>query len=375
MKYRVMPGTGEELSALGFGCMRLPVREDGTVDSAEATRIIRAGIDGGINYVDTAWPYHGGDGELFVAEALRGGYRKKVKLATKLPCWLTESHDDFDGFLGKQLDRLETDHIDYYLLHALNQGRWDHVTALNVFSFLDRAKRSGKVKNVGFSFHDGPDLFSTVLGAYDWDFCQIQYNFIDQNYQAGRTGLKEAYDRGIGVIVMEPLRGGALVQSVPDGVKELLGRETPGRSPAEWGLRWIWDQKEVSVVLSGMSSMDQVEQNLLAAENGQPDNLTDRERETMDKVARIYMDRMAVNCTGCRYCMPCPAGVKIPECFAQFNKVTMLDDLAGAKQFYTAFTKDGGKASQCVECGKCEAACPQNIPIRKALKEVVATLE
>jgi predicted aldo/keto reductase-like oxidoreductase len=375
MKYRKMPKTGDELSALGFGCMRLPMGEDGKVDTDEAVKVIRRGIDGGINYVDTAWPYHDGDGELYLAKALKDGYREKVFLATKLPVWLAEKPKDMDDFLDRQLERLETDHIDYYLVHALNEARWRHAESIKVGDFLDRAKRAGKIKNAGFSFHDGLDLFETILNAYDWDFCQIQYNFIDRNYQAGEKGLKAAAKKGLGVIVMEPLRGGALVRTVPEDVARIWRENAPGRSPAQWGLRWLWDQPEVSVVLSGMSSMEQVEDNLEAAEQGYPENLTETERAAVDKAARIYMDRMAVDCTGCRYCMPCPAGVKIPECFAQYNKVTMLDDLAGAKQFYGVFTKDGGKASQCVECGKCETACPQNIPIRKALKEVVQLLE
>ena len=375
MKYRKMPKTGDELSALGFGCMRLPMGEDGKVDTDEAVKVIRRGIDGGINYVDTAWPYHDGDGELYLAKALKDGYREKVFLATKLPVWLAEKPEDMDDFLDRQLERLETDHIDYYLVHALNEARWRHAESLKVGGFLDRAKRAGKIKNAGFSFHDGPDLFDAILNAYDWDFCQIQYNFIDRNYQAGEKGLKAAAEKGLGVIVMEPLRGGALVRTVPEDVAKIWRENAPGRSPAQWGLRWLWDQSEVSVVLSGMSSMEQVEDNLEAAEQGYPENLTETERTAVDKAARIYMDRMAVNCTGCRYCMPCPAGVKIPECFAQYNKVTMLDDLAGAKQFYGVFTKDGGKASQCVKCGKCETACPQNIPIRKVLKEVAQLLE
>ncbi|MCF4151896.1 aldo/keto reductase [Dethiosulfovibrio sp. F2B] len=375
MKYRKMPKTGDELSALGFGCMRLPMGEDGKVDTDEAVRVIRRGIDGGINYVDTAWPYHDGDGELYLAKALKDGYREKVFLATKLPVWLAEKPEDMDDFLDRQLERLETDHIDYYLVHALNEARWRHAESLKVGEFLDRAKRAGKIKNAGFSFHDGLDLFETILNSYDWDFCQIQYNFIDRNYQAGEKGLKAAAKKGLGVIVMEPLRGGALVRTVPEDVARIWRENSPGRSPAQWGLRWLWDQPEVSVVLSGMSSMEQVEDNLEAAEQGYPENLTETERTAVDKAARIYMDRMAVNCTGCRYCMPCPAGVKIPECFAQYNKVTMLDDLAGAKQFYGVFTKDGGKASQCVECGKCETACPQNIPIKKSLKEVAVLLE
>ncbi|MCF4115096.1 MULTISPECIES: aldo/keto reductase [Dethiosulfovibrio] len=375
MKYRKMPKTGDELSALGFGCMRLPMGEDGKVDTDEAVKVIRRGIDGGINYVDTAWPYHDGDGELYLAKALKDGYREKVFLATKLPVWLAEKPEDMDDFLDRQLERLETDHIDYYLVHALNEARWRHAESLKVGGFLDRAKRAGKIKNAGFSFHDGPDLFDAILNAYDWDFCQIQYNFIDRNYQAGKKGLKAAAEKGLGVIVMEPLRGGALVRTVPEDVDKIWRENAPGRSPAQWGLRWLWDQPEVSVVLSGMSSMEQVEDNLEAAEQGYPENLTETERAAVDKAARIYMDRMAVDCTGCRYCMPCPAGVKIPECFAQYNKVTMLDDLAGAKQFYGVFTKDGGKASQCVECGKCETACPQNIQIRKGLKEVARLLE
>lgn len=298
-----------------------------------------------------------------------------MKLATKLPGWLAEKPEDLDEFLDNQLKRLETDHIDYYLIHALNEWRWNHVKELGVFDFMKRAVDSGKVKNIGFSFHDSLDLFKEIADSYDWDFCQIQYNFIDQNYQAGREGLKYASEKGLGVIVMEPLRGGTLVKTVPEEVAGIFEGAAPGRTPVEWGLRWIWDQPEVSLVLSGMSSMEQVEENLVTADDGYVNNLSEEERVIMDRVARIYKDRMAVDCTGCRYCMPCPAGVKIPECFAQYNKVTMLDDLKGAKNFYGIFTRNGGKASQCVECGKCEEACPQNIPIRKMLKKVVDLLE
>ena len=381
MLYRKIPKNGDELSILGFGCMRLAVKDDGSIDEERAMKQIRYAIDHGVNYVDTAWPYHMGQSEPFVGRALADGYREKVKLATKLPSWLIQSREDMDTFLDAQLKKLKTDHIDYYLVHALIGELWDTVEKLGVVDFLDKAKADGRIKNAGFSFHGAGDDFNRIVVAYDWDFCQIQYNFLDEKNQAGTAGLEYAASKGLGVIIMEPLRGGNLTKNVPPAVKKIWDEAPVKRTAAEWALRWIWNHPEVTVVLSGMNDEAYIRENLKVADKAYPNSLTGNELELVKRVEGKYRELMKVGCTGCRYCMPCPSGVNIPLCFETYNNLYMADDPNGEKFMYAA--RLGGAlglgtpefASQCVQCGECREKCPQHIDIPAVLECVVKDLE
>lgn len=377
MLYRKFGKTGIEVSALGFGCMRLPLarpdakfhESDDEIDEAKATELIHWAIDHGVNYLDTAYPYHGGNSEPFVGRVLKGGYRQKVHLATKLPSWLIETRDDMDRYLDEQLTRLQTDCIDCYLVHTITRTFWPNLLKHGLLDFLDSALNDGRIRFAGFSFHDDLDLFKETIDSFHWSFCQIQYNYMDENYQAGRAGLEYAAARGLGVAVMEPLRGGRLAANVPPEVQQLWDSAPVRRSPAEWALRYLWDQPEISVVLSGMNRMEQLEENVRIAGEVLPNTLTAEERTVIDEARRIYRERIKVDCTGCGYCMPCPSGVDIPGCFTLFNNAHILDDVLTHRIFYNVHIGPSHKASNCVECGECEEACPQHIPIRAFLKE------
>jgi hypothetical protein len=374
MLYRKMQKGGPELSILGFGAMRLPVLADGHVDVPEAARMIRYAIDHGVNYVDTAYPYHNGESEPAVGNALMGGYRERVHLATKLPGWLIGSREDMDRYLEEQLAKLRTDRIDFYLLHGLTSPFWERLSSLGVLEFLDDALSDGRIGYAGFSFHDTTKLFKEIVKAYDWTFAQIQYNFMDEDYQAGTRGLRYAAKKGLGVVVMEPIRGGLLAREVP-GIGEIWEKAPVRRTPAEWALRWVWNHPEVTVVLSGMSTFDQVVQNLSYAETGFPESLTKKELRVYDRVRKEFRKRMAIPCTGCRYCQPCPHGVSIPECFELYNQAHMYDAKESVAQTYTAFLGgffDGvpAYASCCQDCGECEEKCPQGLPIRENLRRI-----
>ena len=353
--------------------MRLPTigNDDSQIDEEKAVHMIRYAIDSGVNYIDTAYPYHGGMSEFLVGKALQGSYREKVYLATKLPSWLIKSRGDMDCYLCEQLERLRTDYIDLYLLHALNRDFWDLAKKHRVFDFLNSALKDGRIKYTGFSFHDNLDMFKEIVDSYQWDMCQIQYNFMDENFQAGKTGLMYAASRGLGIVIMEPLRGGYLVSSPPEILKIWDSAETK-MSPVEWSFRYLWDHPEISVVLSGMSAMEQVKSNLEIAEKGFPDSLTEEERKLISKAREIYRSKTRVYCTGCRYCMPCPSGVNIPESFKHLNNAEMFNNVEGEKLLYGGLE---GKASNCTECGECEEKCPQKTPIRGMLKEVVKLFE
>jgi predicted aldo/keto reductase-like oxidoreductase len=373
MLYRKMKKADRDLSILGFGCMRLPVLENGHVDEPEAVRMIRRAIDEGVNYVDTAYPYHNGESETVVGNALQDGYREKVNLATKLPSWLVEERGDMDKYLDEQLKKLQTDHIDFYLVHSLMGESWEKMESLGIKDFLDDAISGGRITYAGFSFHDTYPDFKKIVDSYDWTFCQIQYNYMDEKYQAGTAGLRYAARKGLGVVIMEPLRGGLLAKQVPAAI-DIWARSPEKRSPAEWGLRWVWDHAEVTVVLSGMSSMIQVEENLKSSEKGLPDSLGKADLALVNKVKRLFRSRMKVPCTGCGYCKPCPNGVDIPECFSSYNIAFMYEDIERAKSLYWFGTR-GGEASKCAECHECENICPQCIPIPEKLKEVKAMFE
>jgi len=382
MLHRTMPKNGDQLSILGFGCMRLPVEQSGAIDQERAIRQIRSAVDRGVNYVDTAWPYHGGYSEGLLGRALKDGYREKVKIATKLPSWLVNTRQDMDSYLNRQLERLDTERIDYYLLHTLEGELWDKLDGLGVREFLDQALADGRIVNAGFSFHGAADDFRRIADAYPWTFCQIQYNYLDEQSQAGTAGLEYAASKGLGVIVMEPLRGGNLaLPDAPPAVKEIWDEAEEKRTPVEWALRWIWDHPEVTVVLSGMNEESHIEENLAIAETAGANSLTDAEREIVTRAAEKYRELMKVGCTGCGYCMPCPMNVMIPVIFDVYNKMHLFGNKAEAKFVYAARMSgvltgsEPGYASQCVECGQCVEKCPQHIEIPQHLADVVEQLE
>ncbi len=382
MLYRQAGQTGERVSILGFGCMRLPTvgGKSGVIDEPKAQAMVDYAIANGVNYFDTAYVYHSdvpfqaGAGELFVGKALKP-VRQQVHLATKLPSWFVETRADMDRYLNLQLERLQTDRIDFYLLHNLNEATWNNLSQLGVTAFLDAALADGRIKHAGFSFHDEAPLFKKIVDAYRWSFCQIQYNFMDENLQAGREGLLYAANKGLGVIVMEPLRGGTLAANLPAEVQAAWERAATKRTPAEWALRFVWDRAEPCVVLSGMTTMDHVVENVRVANDGLPNSLTDPEHALIQEVREIYEARTRVNCTSCRYCLPCPNGVDIPANLQQLNNVFIYGDTNFPRFFYHHILKEEQRASNCDDCGTCEDLCPQEIPVRDKLKEVAKELE
>jgi hypothetical protein len=356
--------------------MRLPVigGDMSKIDEPETARMIRYAIDHGVNYVDNAWGYHGGQSEPVVGRILHDGLREKVFLATKLPQWLVKTHDDCDKYLNQQLERLQTDHFDFYLLHSLGKASWERLAALDVGRFLDRAIADGRIGHAGFSFHDEGASFGPIVDGYNWTFCQIQYNYMDTNEQAGTAGLRYAVSKGLNVIVMEPLRGGRLTKQVPESVLALLKESGIDMTPAELALRWVWNDPEVSLVLSGMSAMEQVEENVRVADDALPNSLTRRELDAIEKIKQLYIERTEIACTDCKYCVPCPQKVDIPEIFRIYNDLRIYGDASSARGFYSMFMKPENKADKCAECGECEEKCPQGIGIRELLKKAHAEL-
>jgi uncharacterized protein len=370
MQYHTIQKTGEKLPALGLGCMRLLKKSDGKIDEDAAITIIRRAICSGISYIDSAWIYHDGDNERVVGKALEGKWRKKAFLVTKLPSWDVNSREEMDEYLTEQLRRLGTDYLDAYFLHALSKDRWEKLLSLGVIDYLDQAKTEGKIRYTGFSFHDTYDAFHEIIDSYDWDLCQIQYNYLDEEYQAGLKGLKYASSQNVSVIVMEPLRGGLLSNNLPDKTVSVLNSSPVQRTPSEWGLRWVWNHPEITVVLSGMNSENQLRENTQTADQVAPNSLLPDEHEIIRQVRDIFNDAIRVPCSGCGYCMPCPSTVNIPECFAQLNYAAISGDVEYARFFYDGLLIESGYASLCVKCGACEEKCPQGIRIRDVLTEV-----
>jgi predicted aldo/keto reductase-like oxidoreductase len=365
MQYRTFGKLDWKVSALGFGCMRLPTigGENANIDEPEATKMVHYAIDRGLNYVDTAYPYHGENSERFVGRALKGGYREKVRLATKMPCWKVETAEDFDLLLNEQLEKLQDEHIDFYLLHALNKERWTKVRDLGVREWAERAIADGRIGYIGFSFHDDYDAFQTIIDEYDgWTFCQIQHNFIDIENQAGTKGLRYAASKGLAVVIMEPILGGRLVDP-PDPIQQIWGGAAKKRTPADWALQWLWNQPEVSVVLSGMSAMQHVEENVASAEVSGVGTLTEEELALFDQVRKKYQELCPIPCTKCGYCMPCPNGVDIPRNFAVYNEGVMYDKPDRAREEYNNWMPEEKRASACIQCRECEEKCPQSIVI------------
>jgi hypothetical protein len=369
---------GDRLSILGFGCMRFPTK-GGAIDETRAIHMIRSAIENGVNYFDTAYIYHAGKSESLLGKALEDGYRERVNIATKLPPYMVNKLDNAKKIIATQLSRLRTDHIDYYLLHMLTDlAMYKKMESLGVMEYLEELKRDGTIGNIGFSFHGSKQDFEQILKSYPWDFCQIQYNYLDENNQATKSGLILAHEMSIPVIVMEPLRGGKLVTGLPKSVMKAFEECDSKKSPAEWGLRWIWNHKEVNVVLSGMSDEAQVEENIRIAGDARENSLTEKELEVFNRVKKIMNEKIKVPCTACAYCMPCPHGVNIPGCFASYNEKYLLDDkMYKIKYAQTlgAMSATPAYASQCKECGKCELHCPQKIEIRKELKNVSREME
>lgn len=382
MQYRTFGKTGLEISALGFGCMRFPVIDQNPtrIDEEKATQMIHQAIEQGVNYLDTAYPYHAtdfskpGNSEPFLAKALKNGFREKVYLATKLPCWLVESPGDMERYLDEQLARLETDYLDFYLLHALNRNTWDKMHKLGALEFLSKAIEVGKIRYAGFSFHDHLDLFKEIVDAYDWSMCQIMYNYFDEHFQAGREGLEYASRRNLAVVAMEPLRGGALVNGLPEEAGKILQAAAPGRSKVEWALGWLWNQPDVSVVLSGMSDPTHVIENLKLAENFSHGPWTMEDDKTIRRASHVIKELEKVPCTSCGYCLPCPEGVNIPRNFELYNDYHMLKDPA-AKTRYFGLLSEAQRASNCVACGICLEKCPQQIAIPDEMVQVSEQFE
>ena len=374
MQYRKIGQTGVEVSQLGFGCMRLPVidHKPNQIDYPLATELLHYAIDHGVNYVDTAYFYHGltmgerGESEPFVGEALSGGWRERVNLATKMPLWHLKTRDQMDTFLAEQLGRLQTDHLDFYLLHGLNGEAWDKVRDLGVREFLDEAQAKGLIRFPAFSFHGTNADFKRICDEYDWAFAQMQYNYMDTEFQAGYSGLRYAADKGMGVVIMEPLKGGKLAHNLPAEMQAVFDARPEEWSPAEWALRYVWNEPGVSLLLSGMNAMDQVVENIRVADSAAPLALSAEELAVYDR-ARVAMGtRIKADCSACRYCMPCASGVDIPDVLAALNNAAMWDD---ANQWLTGYTRVQGKASRCTECGACETVCPQGLPIPALMKE------
>ena len=376
MQYRQFGKQDVQVSALGFGCMRLPVIDgkSGNIDQAEATRMIRYAIDQGVNYVDTAYGYHEKMSEIAVGKALQDGYRQKVNLATKLPVWLVTETADFDRLLNEQLGKLQTDHIDFYLMHALSRDSWKKVVSLDLLSRAEAALADGRIRHIGFSFHDNLEAFKEIIDGYSgWNFCQIQYNYMDVENQAGTAGLQYAASKGLGVVVMEPLLGGKLARQIP-ALDPIWEGAAVQRSPAEWALRWLWNQPEVSVTLSGMSTMQQVEENVASASRSGIGALQADELDMIVHAREKIRQLSPIPCTNCQYCLPCPNGVNIPRNFGVYNEGAMYYDHEGARRAYKHWISDDSKAAQCVQCQECEDKCPQKILISQwmpVLEEVL----
>ncbi len=375
--------TGLSASILGFGGMRLPLvdpTDKTTIDVPLATKMLHNAIDRGVNYVDTAYPYHTNDfskpgfSEPFFGKALAGGYREKVILASKLPVWQVETRADLDRILDHQLERLATNCLDIYLAHNLNSHTWPRMKELGIIAFLEEAIKDGRIRHFGFSFHDSLELYREILDAYDWEIAQIQFNYLDTAYQAGEIGYRLAADRGMAVVVMEPVRGGFLINNMPEKLRDMLKEIHPDWSLADWAFRWVYSHEGVGTVLSGMSDMRQVEENLSIAAT--PASFGVVELEAVAKVRKYFAEHQVVNCTACGYCLPCPSGVMIPKVFTYYNEYHMEDspDMHWrAGMMYQHALRAGERADSCVGCRGCEERCPQHIPISEKMVEAART--
>lgn len=378
MKYRQFGRLNWEASALGFGCMRLPVNsgDGGNINRPLAVKMIRYAIDHGVNYVDMAYNYHQGKSEVLVGEALKDGYREKVKIATKMPTLLVNSQQDMDKYLSEQLDRLRADYVDFYLLHGLNQKQWDRVRQLDVTAWLEKKMDEGRIKHLGFSFHDDFNAFKNIVDGYaGWTFCQIQYNYMDADNQAGTRGLEYAASKGLGIVVMEPIAGGKLATTPPKEIQSLWETAEVKRTPAAWALRWVWNHPQVSVVLSGMSTINQVIENVEIASRSNPCEMTENELVLVERVKQKYNELGFIKCSGCGYCMPCPEGVNIPQILSLYNEYHLKEKAENIKSKYWYYITPKSQARKCVKCGRCEDICPQKVPVNKVLSEAALIFE
>jgi uncharacterized protein len=372
MKYRKFGKLDWKVSALGFGAMRLPVidGDHSKINEPEAIKMMRYAIDHGVNYIDSAYFYHRGNSEVFFGKTLQDGYREKVRVATKLPCIDVHAPEDFDRLLNEQIKRLQTSKIDFYLLHGLSNTEWPKVRDFGVLKWAEGAMTDGRIGRLGFSFHDSFDVFQGIVDAYDnWTLCQIQYNYMDEENQAGTRGLEYAYKKGLAVVVMEPVRGGRLARP-PEKVAKLWASAPVQRTPAEWALRWVWNHPEVTLALSGMSTMEQVAENVTYADHSQPHNLTADELALIGKVRDTYRSLSPVSCTTCRYCMPCPNDVDIPRVFEFYNEALMYNTAAEQRKWYNGqgMIKDH-RADKCIKCDQCLEKCPQKLLIPELLEK------
>ena len=375
MKYRKFGSLDWKVSALGFGTMRLPVLNNdyGNIDKPAAIKMIRYAIDHGVNYFDSAWGYHNGNSEVMVGNALKDGYREKVRIASKMPVWLVNEPSDFDRIFNEQLKKLQTERVDFYLLHGLNKQMWPKMRDLGVIKWAESTIASGRIGGLGFSFHDNYEVFQNIIDDYDnWTLCQIQYNYMDEEFQAGTRGLKYAHQKGLAVVAMEPIRGGQLA-SPPEIVTKLLANASVKRSPQEWALRWIWNHPEVTLALSGMSTMEQVVENIAFAEHSQPHNITANEVKFIVQVRDAFLSLTPVDCNGCQICMPCPNGIEldIPRVFDFYKSAVIYNEAARRRAMYSdpQMFRPETRADKCNKCGQCVAKCPQKLPIPELLEE------
>lgn len=377
MKYRIFNKTGEKVSLLGFGTMRLPIMNGdmSKIDETEAIRMIRSAIDRGVNYVDTAYMYHDGFSEVVVGKALKDGYREKVLLADKLPLWMAKTEEDMERIFSDQLKRLDVDYIDMYLVHNITVPIWKRVQKFNALDFLEKKRTEGKIKHLGFSFHDEFDVFKEVLEAYPWDFCQIQLNYMDTEFQAGIKGLKLAGSLNIPVVIMEPLKGGKLTDVLPQSIKDFWNQAPVKRTPAEWALRWVADFPEVLTVLSGMSNMEQVDENIRILSEADPGSLTETEHRIIKDVAASYNNLIRYSCTGCQYCMPCPLKINIPDIIGRYNDWYVYEGNDKIMEDFHMWVNPKALPSVCKACKACEDHCPQHLPVSEIMQKAKEIFE
>ncbi|MCR4792354.1 MAG: aldo/keto reductase [Lachnospiraceae bacterium] len=368
MEKRRFEKLGIDVSLLGFGCMRFPVGEDGKIDRPLAEKMLDKAIASGVNYIDTAYPYHNGESELFVGEALKKYPRDSYYLATKLPIWFINTIEDVDKYFNEQLSKLQTDHFDFYLMHAMNRGSWEKMVKLGTVERLEQLKAEGKIRFLGFSFHDEYGAFEEIINYRDWDFCQIQLNYMDTDEQAGMKGYKLAEEKGIPLTIMEPVKGGSLAK-LSDDLMDIFNEIRPGKSAASFALRYVATLPNILTVLSGMSTMEQVDDNLDTFMNFEPMN--EAELDAIERIKEAMNSRIQNGCTGCKYCMPCPFGVDIPGNFSVWNRYHMYQNYGVVSWNWDNMVKEGKTAEACKKCGKCEQACPQHLNIREDLQKVL----